>query len=73
MMETKIIMALLLRSLDVQVAYEELDARDAKDGLIRGFEDDPRRREGLPDQDCDCKARGWDACEGDGKEGPVGS
>lgn len=33
MIETKIIMALMLRSFDTKVAYEELDARDAKDGL----------------------------------------
>lgn len=33
MIETKIIMALMLRSFDTTVAYDELDARDAKDGL----------------------------------------
>ena len=33
MIETKIIMALMLRSFDIKVAYEELDARDAKNGL----------------------------------------
>lgn len=33
MIETKIIMALMLRSFDTKVAYGELDARDAKNGL----------------------------------------
>ena len=37
MIEIKIIMALMLRSFDTKVAYEELDARDAKAGLKMGI------------------------------------
>lgn len=41
MIETKIIMVLMLRSFDTKVAYEELDARDAKDGLKIGLRTTP--------------------------------
>lgn len=33
MIETKIIMALMLRNFDIKVAYEEIDATDEKNGL----------------------------------------
>ncbi len=36
MTETKVIMALMLRSFDTKVAFKELDAKDAKTGLNTG-------------------------------------
>ena len=41
MIETKIIMALMLRSFDTKVAYEELDARDVKNGVKMGLRTTP--------------------------------
>ncbi len=41
MIEMKIIMALMLRSFDTKPAYEELDARDAKDGVETGLRTTP--------------------------------
>lgn len=37
----KIIMALMLRSFDIKAAYEELVARDAKDGVRTGLRTTP--------------------------------
>ena len=36
MTETKVIMALMLRSFDTKVAFKELDVKDAKAGLNTG-------------------------------------
>ncbi len=41
MIEMKIIMALMLRSFDTKPAYEELDARDAEDGVEMGLRTTP--------------------------------
>ena len=41
MIETKVIMALMLRSFDFMVAYKELDAEDAKAGLKIGLRTTP--------------------------------
>lgn len=41
MIEIKIIMALMLRSFDIKAAYEELDARDANEGVRTGLRTTP--------------------------------
>ena len=41
MIEIKVIMALMLRSFDIKIAYKELDAKDAKDGLKMGLRTTP--------------------------------
>lgn len=41
MIEIKVILALMLRFLDIKVAYKELDAKDAKDGLKMGLRTTP--------------------------------
>lgn len=41
MIEMKIMMALMLRSFDLKAAYEELDAKDAKDGVKMGLRTTP--------------------------------
>lgn len=41
MIEIKVIMALMLRFFDIKVAYKELDAKDAKDGLKMGLRTTP--------------------------------
>ena len=41
MIEMKVIMALMLRSFDTKVAYEELDMRDAKEGSKMGSRTTP--------------------------------